>query len=56
MKPVTNVDEYIAKPVKNVNEYIANAPKDMQAKLKELRATIKAAAPSAQERISYGML
>src|SRR5712692_9150168 len=44
------------KPVKDVDEYIANAQKDMQAKLEELRATIKTAAPSPQEGISYGML
>ena len=43
------------KPVKDVDEYIALAPKEVQAKLKELRATIMAAAPNAQERISYGM-
>ena len=42
-------------PVKNVDEYIAQAPKEVQEKLQELRATIKTAAPSAQERISYGM-
>jgi uncharacterized protein YdhG (YjbR/CyaY superfamily) len=38
-----------------VDEYIALAPKEVQDKLKEFRATIKTAAPSAQERISYGM-
>ncbi len=43
------------KSVKDVDEYIANAPKAMQAKLKELRRAIKAAAPKAEERISYGM-
>ena len=43
------------KPVKNVDEYIALAPKEVQGKLKELRAAIKTAAPSAQEHISYGM-
>ena len=43
------------KPIRNVDEHIALAPKEMQGKLKELRATIKAAAPRAQERISYGM-
>ena len=43
------------KPVKDVDEYIALAPKEVQDKLKEFRATIKTAAPSAQERISYGM-
>jgi len=40
---------------KNVNEYIAIAPKEVRGKLKELRAIIKAAAPQAEERISYGM-
>lgn len=42
-------------PVKNVNDYIAQAPKEVQKKLQELRAVIKSTAPSAQERISYGM-
>lgn len=42
-------------PVKNVDEYIAQAPQEVQGKLKELRAAILAAAPGAQERISYGM-
>jgi uncharacterized protein YdhG (YjbR/CyaY superfamily) len=41
--------------VKDVDDYIANAPKEVQGRLKELRATIIAAAPNAQERISYGM-
>ncbi len=31
------------KPVKNVDEYIALAPKEVQDKLKELRAAIKSA-------------
>ena len=43
------------KPVKDVDEYIALAPKEVQDKLKEFRATIMTGAPSAQERISYGM-
>ena len=43
------------KKAKDVNEYIAKAPKDVRGKLKELRAIIKAAAPKAEERISYGM-
>lgn len=43
------------KPVKNVDEYIAQAPKEVQEKLKELRAVIRTAAPGAEERISYGM-
>lgn len=44
----------IPKP-KNVDAYIAAAPKEVQGKLKELRAIIRAAAPSAVERISYKM-
>lgn len=40
---------------KDVDEFIANAQKDLQPKLRELRATIKSAAPDAQEKISYGM-
>jgi uncharacterized protein YdhG (YjbR/CyaY superfamily) len=42
-------------PARNVDEYIALAPKELQGRLNELRATIRAAAPNAQERISYGM-
>lgn len=38
----------------SVDEYIAQAPEEWQARLEELRAAIKAAAPDAQERISYG--
>ena len=40
---------------KDVDAYIASAPKEVQGKLKELRAVIKKAAPSAMEKISYGM-
>jgi uncharacterized protein YdhG (YjbR/CyaY superfamily) len=36
-----------------VDEYIALAPKEVQTRLEELRAAIRAAAPDAQERISY---
>ena len=43
------------KKAKDVDEYIAKAPKEVRRKLKELRATIKSAAPKAEERISYGM-
>lgn len=37
----------------SIDEYIATFPKDIQKLLKELRATIKAAAPAAREKISY---
>lgn len=35
--------------------YIASFPKEVQAKLEQVRATIKKAAPEAEETISYGM-
>ncbi|GAP12644.1 uncharacterized conserved protein [Longilinea arvoryzae] len=38
-----------------IDEYIAAFPPDVQAKLQELRAAIRAAAPDAEERISYQM-
>ncbi len=40
---------------KDVDEYISRAPKEIQDKLEEVRAAIKAAAPAALEGISYGM-
>ncbi|NLX09190.1 MAG: DUF1801 domain-containing protein [Chloroflexi bacterium] len=39
----------------SIDEYIASFPEDIQAILQELRVTIKAAAPDAQEKISYQM-
>jgi len=38
---------------KNIDEYIAKYPKDVQATLQKIRATIKRAAPDATEAISY---
>lgn len=43
------------KKPKDVDEYISLAPKEVQSKLKELRAAIRETAPTAVERISYGM-
>jgi uncharacterized protein YdhG (YjbR/CyaY superfamily) len=43
-----------AKP-KDINEYISGFPKDIQKILKEVRATIKKAAPKAEEMISYAI-
>ncbi len=40
---------------KDVDAYIAVAPKEVQGKLKELRAVIRTTAPTAVERMSYGM-
>src|SRR5574341_169934 len=38
---------------KSIDEYVATFPKDVQKILEELRGTIKAAAPDAEETISY---
>ena len=43
-----------AKP-DNIDAYIAGFPKDVQAILEQVRATIKKAAPDAEEAISYGI-
>jgi uncharacterized protein YdhG (YjbR/CyaY superfamily) len=40
---------------RSIDEYIATFPADTQAKLEAVRATIRAAAPEAEERISYQM-
>ena len=39
----------------SIDEYIATFPKDVQKIMKQLRKTIKAAAPEAEEKISYNM-
>jgi uncharacterized protein YdhG (YjbR/CyaY superfamily) len=39
----------------NTEEYIAGFPPETQAILEQVRATIKAAAPTAAESIAYGM-
>ena len=39
----------------SIDQYIATFPEDIQKILQELRATIQAAAPDAQEKISYQM-
>src|SRR5262245_30359268 len=43
------------KKPKDVDTFIAGAPKEVQTKLKEIRAIIKKTAPLAKESISYGM-
>jgi len=43
------------KKPENINEYIAGFPKDVQKVLEQVRATIKKAAPGAEETISYAM-
>ena len=39
----------------NIDEYIAGFPKDIQKKLKEIRAAIRKAAPEAKETIKYAI-
>ncbi|HEX8018585.1 iron chaperone [Mucilaginibacter sp.] len=43
------------KPKENIDEYIAGFPEDVQQKLQTVRATIKAAAPDAEEAIKYAI-
>lgn len=38
-----------------IDEYIAAYPEEVQARLRSMRETIRAAAPEATEKISYGM-
>lgn len=40
---------------KTVDEFIKIAPKEVQGRLKEIRSAIKEAAPSAEEKLSYGI-
>ena len=40
---------------RNIDEYIANFPPEIQEKLETVRATIRKAAPKAEEAISYMM-
>ena len=46
---------FMKKAPKDVDAYIARAPKEVQDKLKDIRKAIKETAPTAVERISYGM-
>jgi len=39
----------------NVDEYIASFPPDVRLRLRQIRSTIRKAAPKAEETISYGI-
>ena len=41
--------------ISSIDEYIDTFPEDIQTILKQVRSTIKAAAPEAGEKISYGI-
>ncbi len=47
--------ENIPRTYQTIDEYIAGFPPEVQQLLQQMRATIKAAAPQAQEKISYQM-
>jgi len=51
----TDMPTHMKTKPKNVYAYIAAAPKEVQGKLKELRAILRKTAPAAEERISYAM-
>ena len=40
-------------PPRNIDEYIADFPAEVQSILEKIRSTIRAAAPGAEEKISY---
>jgi len=42
-------------PAKNIDKFIAEYPEDVQKVLKKVRATIRKAAPQAEETINYGI-
>jgi uncharacterized protein YdhG (YjbR/CyaY superfamily) len=44
-----------SKPPKDFNEYAADFPPKVRAILRKVRATIRKAAPGAEEKISYGI-
>jgi uncharacterized protein YdhG (YjbR/CyaY superfamily) len=43
------------KTIKNIDEYINNFPKDVQIKLRDIRALVHEIIPEAEEAIKYGM-
>ncbi len=46
-------DEHVTP--RNIDEYIARFPKDVQILLERIRATVRKAAPGAEEKIAYQM-
>lgn len=45
----------IGATAKNIDDYIAGFPKEIQAMLQQIRATIRKAAPGAEEAIKYAI-
>jgi uncharacterized protein YdhG (YjbR/CyaY superfamily) len=48
-------DDQNNKRIKNVDDYLASLPENQQVALEKLRSLVKATAPKATEKISYGM-
>lgn len=44
-----------AEEIQTVDQYIAQYPSDVQERLRQMRTVIRAAAPDAEEILSYGM-
>jgi uncharacterized protein YdhG (YjbR/CyaY superfamily) len=54
-KVVSNSGDKKSGPAKDIDSYLRTVPPDARAMLEKLRKTIKAAAPKAEEVISYRM-
>lgn len=50
-----NQDHYCGEPVKTIDAYIAAQPEEIWTLLNQVRDTIRAVLPDAQERISWSM-
>ena len=51
----TNQDHYCGEPPKTIDAYIAAQPEDIRPLLNQVRDTLRAALPDAEERISWSM-
>jgi len=51
----TNQDHYCGEPPKTIDAYIAAQPEDVRPLLNQVRDTLRAALPYAEERISWRM-
>jgi uncharacterized protein YdhG (YjbR/CyaY superfamily) len=51
----TDQDHFCGEPPKTIDAYIAARPEEVRPLLNQVRKTIRAAIPDAEERISWGM-
>ena len=54
-KSIANIKQTMKATFNNIDEYIAGFPQDIQKILEQVRATIKQAAPGAEEAIKYAI-